>query len=46
MDAVIDLRILEDCAARLDPLPTSVSRLIDLSGRFDADVVEVVDVIK
>lgn len=46
MDAVIDLRMLEDCAARLEPLPTSVSRLIDLAGRFDADVVEVVDVIK
>ena len=46
METVIDVKILEDSAANLEPLPTSVSRLIDLAGRYDTDVVEVVDVIK
>ena len=46
METVIDVKTLEDAAANLEPLPTSVSRLIDLAGRHDTDVVEVVDVIK
>ena len=46
MEAVIDIRVLEECAANLEPLPTSVGRLIDLAGRFDTDVREIVDVIQ
>ena len=46
METVIDVKTLEAAAANLEPLPTSVSRLIDLSGRHDTDVVQVVDVIK
>jgi len=46
MEAVIDVKILEDRAANLEPLPSSVSRLIDLAGAYDTDVVEIVDVVK
>lgn len=46
MEHVVDVAILEECAANLEPLPTSVSRLIELAGRYDTEVDELVDAIK
>ena len=46
MKALIDVGFLEARAVELEPLPTSVSQLIELIADADADVRAVVEVVK
>ena len=45
MGTIVEASSLVDAATKLAPLPSSVSRLIELAGRADVDIAEIVEVI-
>lgn len=45
MGTIVETNSLVDAAAKLEPLPSSVSRLIELAGYAEIDIVEIVEVI-